>query len=112
VPSTIALNALGHRPTSAEEAKMSPAMLAELSKALDTVLALTPKEKTYIQWINSPNLPTQDVAGTRAYIAACQAKGIDNFAVEGSIDLLRKDPWRGFYMSLAKSPSVRPTRQQ
>jgi len=91
---------------------MSPAMLAELSKALDTVLALTPKEKTYIQWINSPNLPTQDVAGTRAYIAACQAKGIDNFAVEGSIDLLRKDPWRGFYMSLAKSPSVRPTRQQ
>jgi hypothetical protein len=112
LPSTIALNTLGHKPRSAKEAEMSPAMLAELNKALDTILALTPKEKTYIQWISSPNLPTQDVAGTTAYIAACQAKGIENFAVEGSVNLLQKDPWRAFYMSLAKNPAGRSARQK
>jgi hypothetical protein len=111
IPSVIALNALGHNPTSAQEGEMSPAMLAQLSQTLDAILALTPLEKTYIQWINGPNSPTEDVAGTTAYIAGCQAKGINNFVLLANVNELQQSPWQGFYMSLAKRPRGRRSRR-
>ena len=111
IPSVIALNALGHNPTSTQEGEMTPAMLAQLSQTLDAILALTPKEKTYIQWINGPNSPTEDVAGTIAYIAGCQQKGIDNFNLLMNVNSLQQDPWKGFYMSLAKRQHGRPMRR-
>lgn len=102
VPEMIAMKALGHRPSSAEEGKMTPAMLAELDKVLDAILELSPREKTVMQWINSPMFPTQDAAGTSAYIAACQKKGIGHFVVLGSANLLDREPWGEFYRSLVK----------
>ena len=111
IPDLIALNALGHSPASEQEAEMSPAMLAQLSQTLDAILALTPKEKTYIQWVNGPNSPTQEVAGTTAYIALCQHKGINNFVLLANVNELQQAPWKGFYLSLAKTPRGRVRRR-
>jgi len=111
IPGLIALNALGHNPTSEQEAEMTPAMLAQLSQTLDAILALTPVGKTYIQWINGENSPTQDVAGTAAYIAGCQQKGINNFVLLMNVNSLGKDPWKSFYMSLAQRPRGRVSRR-
>lgn len=73
-----------------------------LEKLLDVMLTLTPKEKTVIQWTHNPRLPTKDVAGTQAYISACQAKGINRFVVLFSLQGLEQEPWREFYRTLPK----------
>ncbi len=74
-----------------------------MGEVLDQILALTPKEKTVIQWLNNPRWPAKDVAGTKAYIQVCQSKGINRFHVlfppQGILD---REPWREFYRSLPK----------
>ena len=73
---------------------------------LDKILALTPKEKTVIQWLNNPQWPTKDVAGTKAYIRVCQVKGINRFMLLSGFgpapQSLDHDPFRGFYRTLPK----------
>jgi acetyl esterase/lipase len=71
-----------------------------LEGLLDQILALGPHEKTVIQWTHNPRLPTRDPVGTRSYIAACQAKGINRFCLFLSPATLEEEPWRGFYQSL------------
>ena len=74
-----------------------------LDQLLDKALACTPKEKTVIQWLNSPRWPTKDVEGTKAYISVCQAKGINRFCMlcppQGLLD---REPWQEFYRTLPK----------
>lgn len=70
---------------------------------LDKILSLTPKEKTAIQWTHNPRLPTKDPAGTREYIAACQAKGINRFVLFAQLELLGREPWQEFYQTIPKS---------
>jgi hypothetical protein len=70
---------------------------------LDKILALTPKEKTVIQWTHNPRLPTKDPAGTRNYIAACQRKGINRFVLFAPLEILNRDPWQEFYRTIPKS---------
>ena len=70
-----------------------------LAKSLDKILALTPKEKTVIQWLNNPKWPTKDVEGTKAYISICQGKGINRFCVLG---LMEREPWPEFYRGLPR----------
>jgi hypothetical protein len=74
-----------------------------LGGLLDQILTMTPKEKTVIQWTHNPNWPAKDVAGTKAYISTCQAKGIDRFCVLSRPQFLDRDPWREFYRGLAKA---------
>ena len=74
-----------------------------LAGLLDQILALTPKEKTFIQWTHNPKWPTEDIAGTTAYIAACQAKGINRFCLLSGPQFLDRDPWRDFYRALPKA---------
>ena len=74
-----------------------------LGELLDTVLTLSPKAKTVIQWTPNPTLPTKDPEGTRAYIAACQAKGLNRFCALVPVDLLDRDPWRDFLSTLPKA---------
>lgn len=73
---------------------------------LDKFLTLTPKEKTVIQWINSPRWMAKDVAGTKAYISVCQGKGINRFGVLANLapthGLLDQEPWHEFYRTLPK----------
>jgi hypothetical protein len=77
-----------------------------MAQVLDEILALTPKEKTVIQWINSPKWPAKDVEGTKAYIRVCQSKGINHFAMLTNLgpgrSMLEQEPWREFYRSLPK----------
>jgi dienelactone hydrolase len=73
-----------------------------LTALLDQIVALTPREKTVIQWTHHPRLPTRDPAGTGAYMAACQAKGINRFCLFLASATLDQDPWRTFYRSLKK----------
>ena len=74
-----------------------------MGELLDKILMLCSKEKTVIQWINSPRWMAKDVEGTKAYISVCQAKGINHFAVlmppQGLLD---REPWREFYRTLPK----------
>lgn len=78
-----------------------------MGQMLEQILALTPKEKTVIQWINHPRWPAKDVAGTLSYINVCQAKGINHFAVLAGFgfghNLLDQAPWHDFYRSLPKA---------
>jgi hypothetical protein len=73
---------------------------------LDRILTMTPKEKTVIQWLNHPKWPTKDVEGTKLYISACQAKGINRFCLLSSFgpaaQSLDHDPFREFYRTLPK----------
>jgi hypothetical protein len=75
-----------------------------MGQVLDKILKLTPKEKTVIQWINSPRWPAKDAEGTKAYISVCQAKGINRFGMlcrpQG---LLERDSWYEFYRTLPKT---------
>jgi hypothetical protein len=77
-----------------------------MDSLLDKILTMTPKEKAVIQWLNNPQWLTGNVEGTKAYICACQAKGINHFAVlmppQGLLD---REPWREFYRTL---PKVKP----
>jgi acetyl esterase/lipase len=73
-----------------------------LGELLDQIVALTPPEKTVIQWTHNPRLPTRDPAGTRAYIATCQAKGINRFCLFLAAETLNQEPWRTFYRTLEK----------
>ena len=73
---------------------------------LDKILALTPKEKTVIQWSHNPQWPAKDVAGTETYISICQAKGINRFAVLAPPQGLSREPWRQFYCGLPKASSA------
>jgi len=74
-----------------------------LNALLDEILAMTPREKTIIQWSHLPNLPTKDVAGTTAYIIACQAKGINRFCLLSRPQFLGRSPWNDFYRRLPKT---------
>lgn len=75
-----------------------------LAGLLDQILALTPKEKTIIQWTHNPNWPAKDVAGTKAYISVCQAKGINRFCLLSMPSFLLTQPqWREFYRTLPKT---------
>ena len=74
-----------------------------LSGLLDQILAVSPKEKTVIQWTNQPQWPAKDVAGTKAYIAACQAKGINRFCLLSGPQFIDQSPWREFYRGLPKA---------
>ena len=84
-----------------------PRWRESLAQILDKILALTPKEKTVIQWINSPRWMAKDVAGTKAYIGVCQAKGINRFGVLANLapayGLLDQEPWHEFYRTLPKT---------
>lgn len=102
LPGVVLQQTLGRRPNSPEEGRMTPQMLATMEKLLDQIVALTPPEKTLIQWTHSPFLPTQDVEGTVAYIAACQRKGINRFVLFLSLQGLEQEPWRSFYHSLPR----------
>jgi hypothetical protein len=73
-----------------------------LDGLLDQILAMTPKEKTVIQWSHNPSWPANDVAGTKAYISACQAKGINRFCLLSSPQFLEREPWSEFYRTLKK----------
>jgi hypothetical protein len=73
-----------------------------LEGLLEQIVALTPRERTVIQWTHNPRLPTRDPAGTRAYIAACQAKGINRFCLFLAAATLDQQPWREFYRTLRK----------
>lgn len=109
LPGVVLQQTLGRRPNSPEEGRMTPQMLATMEKLLDQIVTLTPPEKTFIQWTHSPFLPTQDVEGTVAYIAACQRKGINRFVLFFSLQGLEQEPWRSFYRTLPKvqTPVVR-----
>jgi hypothetical protein len=74
-----------------------------LGGLLDQILAMTPKEKTVAQFENFPQWPAKDVAGTKAYIAACQAKGINRFCLLSRPEFLDRDPWRDFYRTLPRT---------
>jgi hypothetical protein len=75
-----------------------------MAQVLDQILALSPKEKTVIQWLNNPKWPTKNVEGTKAYILICQAKGINRFQVLfPPQSILDRDPWREFYRTLPKA---------
>lgn len=74
-----------------------------LDHLLDKILALTPKEKTVIQWSHNPRWPAKDVAGTEAYIRTCQAKSINRFCVLAPGQGLDREPWSQFYRTLPKS---------
>ena len=76
--------------------------LGSLSDLLDQILAVSPKEKTIIQFANNPKWPAKDVAGTIAYISACQAKGINRFCLMSGPPMLDRDPWRDFYRNLPR----------
>jgi hypothetical protein len=102
LPGVVLQQTLGRRPNSPEEGRMTPQMLATMEKLLDAIVALTPPEKTLIQWTHNPFLPTQDVKGTVAYIAACQRKGINRFVLFFSLQGLEQEPWHSFYRSLPK----------
>jgi Spy/CpxP family protein refolding chaperone len=84
-----------------------PRWRESMGQLLDKILALTPKEKTVIQWINNPRWPAKDVAGTKAYIAVCQAKGINRFGVLANLapahGQLDQEPWHEFYRTLPKA---------
>jgi hypothetical protein len=73
-----------------------------LGGLLDQILTLTPKEKTVIQWEHNPKWPAKDVAGTKAYIGVCQAKGINRFSALSRPEFLDRDPWREFYRALPR----------
>lgn len=102
LPGVVVQQTLGRRPNSPEEGRMTPQMLATLEKLVDAIVALTPPDKTVIQWTHSPFLPTQDIEGTVAYITACQRKGINRFVLFFSLQGLEQEPWRSFYQSLPK----------
>jgi hypothetical protein len=70
---------------------------------LGKILSLTPKETTAIQWTHNPRLPTKDPAGTRDYIAACQANGINRFVLFAQREILGREPWQKFYRTIPKS---------
>jgi hypothetical protein len=70
---------------------------------LDQILALSPREKTIIQLSHNPNWPAKDIAGTTAYIATCQAKGINRFCLLSGPQFLDRAPWREFYRGLPKT---------
>ncbi len=74
-----------------------------LSGLLDQILAMTPKEKTVIQWEHNPKWPAKDVAGTRAYIAVCQAKGINRFSALSGAEFINRAPWNEFYRTLPRA---------
>jgi hypothetical protein len=74
-----------------------------LDGLLDQILAMTPKEKTVIQWTHNPGWPAKDVAGTKAYISACQAKGINRFCLLSAPQFLDRAPWQEFYRTLPKT---------
>jgi hypothetical protein len=78
-----------------------------LNERLDQILAMTPKEKTIIQWSHNPNAPTKDVAGTTAYISACQAKGINRFCLLSAPQFLDREPWQDFYRNLPTNGRTR-----
>lgn len=77
-----------------------------MAEVLDEILALTPKEKTVIQWINHPRWPAKDVPGTKSYISICQSKGINRFGMLTNLGpgrgMLEQEPWREFYRKLPK----------
>jgi hypothetical protein len=77
-----------------------------MAHVLDEILALTPKEKTVIQWINNPRWPAKDVEGTKAYIGVCQSKGINRFGMLTNLgpgrNMLDQESWRDFYRTLPK----------
>jgi acetyl esterase/lipase len=77
-----------------------------LEGLLTQVVGLTPRARTVIQWTHNPRLPTRDPTGTRAYIAACQAQGINRFCLFLAPATLDQEPWRGFYGSLRKEPGL------
>ena len=81
-----------------------------MGHVLDKILALTPKEKTVIQWSHNPRWPAKDVAGTEAYIRVCQAKGINRFCVLVPGRGLDQEPWREFYRTLPKTVRLPPSR--
>jgi len=81
-----------------------------LGPLLDKILALSPKEKTVIQWSHNPRGPTKDVAGTEAYISICQAKGINRFCVLAPWQGLDREPWSQFYRRLPKVKAVHSKR--
>ena len=103
LPGDATIKALGHRPASGEEGRVSAGFLAALDGLLDEILELTPKEKVHIQWTHSPRLPTQNVEGTTAYIAACQKKGINKFVLFAPLQLLAQEPWHDFYTKIPRS---------
>ena len=74
-----------------------------LAGLLDQILALTPAAKTIIQYSHFPKSPTGSVAGTLAYFAGCQAKGINRFCVLSQPQFFNRDPWRDFYRRLPKA---------
>ena len=74
-----------------------------LGGLLDQILTMTPKEKTVIQWTHNPTWPAKDVAGTKAYISVCQAKGINRFCVLSGPQFLNQPPWRDFYGKLPRT---------
>ncbi|MCX7886927.1 MAG: hypothetical protein N3B01_06705 [Verrucomicrobiae bacterium] len=82
-----------------------------MAEVLDEILALTPKEKTVIQWINHPKWPAKDVDGTKTYIGICQSKGINRFGMLTNLGagrgLLDQEPWRRFYSTLPKARGIR-----
>jgi hypothetical protein len=83
-----------------------------MAQVLDEILALTPKEKTVIQWINSPKWPAKDVEGTKAYISVCQSKGINHFGMLTNLgpgrNLLDQEGFREFYRTLPKVSPQKP----
>ena len=74
-----------------------------LGGLLDQILAMTPKEKTVIQWEHNPKWPAKDVAGTKAYIAVCQAKGINRFSALSGAEFINRAPWNEFYRTLPRA---------
>ncbi len=77
-----------------------------MAQLLDRILTLTPKEKTVMQWLPKPRWPTKDVAGTTAYLANCQAKGINRFCLLFSPQGFNQDSWSQFFRSLPKKPAA------
>ena len=77
-----------------------------MGQLLDKILALTPKEKTVIQFGHNPKWPAKDAAGTAAYISTCQAKGINRFAVLAPFSGLDREPWSQFYRTLPKTATA------
>jgi hypothetical protein len=77
-----------------------------MGQLLDKILTLTPKEKTMIQWTHNPQWPAKDVAGTEAYIAVCQAKGINRFGVLAPFSGLDREPWSPFYRALPRKEAA------
>lgn len=102
LPGDATIAALGHRPSSPEEGRASPAILSAIGQHADKILTLCPKDKVAIQWTHSPILMTQNVEGTRSYIAACQRKGINRFVLFAPLRVLQEAPWREFYRSLGR----------